>query len=300
MHHLSSLLRHRKLETLVENKTTFACEFAELHLFETHQKAHQVALSFDHPVLASMLEGKKVMHLHEKQSFDFYPGESVMVPARQQMLIDFPQARFNEPTRCFALAIEESKIHQAMQMANETSTWGSDLSIPSLSFHFRHSSDIEDLIKRLVFVFSDDHPNKDMFVDLVLKELFVRIAHLQQHQYHKEENDHQQKSNILRFLVRYIDSNLDKDISVKELSEQVHMSESHLYRIFKSEVGVSPIDFINEKKISKAAHLLRHTKMKVKEVYLQCGFNNPSYFSRLFKKVKKTTPTEFRNVYSSK
>ncbi|MEL7117849.1 MAG: hypothetical protein AAFO07_00355 [Bacteroidota bacterium] len=52
-------LEHRKLQTLVENQTTYGLKEIEMHVFETHQKAEQVLLKFDQPVLASMLRGKK-------------------------------------------------------------------------------------------------------------------------------------------------------------------------------------------------------------------------------------------------
>lgn len=49
----------RRLETLVENKTSYTLQHAEMHVFETHQQAERVLLQFDQPVLATMLVGKK-------------------------------------------------------------------------------------------------------------------------------------------------------------------------------------------------------------------------------------------------
>lgn len=49
----------RRLETLVENQTTYAVNNAEMHIFETHQQADKVLLQFHEPVLASMIEGKR-------------------------------------------------------------------------------------------------------------------------------------------------------------------------------------------------------------------------------------------------
>lgn len=68
-----SFYKNRKLENLVENQTSYTLNNAALHIFETHQQAERVLLQFDQPVLASMLKGKKIMHLREQQSFDFYP-----------------------------------------------------------------------------------------------------------------------------------------------------------------------------------------------------------------------------------
>ena len=58
-HLLSQHKNHRKLTTLVENRTTYNAEYAELNIYETHIAAEQVALKFDFPIIASMLTGKK-------------------------------------------------------------------------------------------------------------------------------------------------------------------------------------------------------------------------------------------------
>ncbi|MGY0426075.1 MAG: AraC family transcriptional regulator N-terminal domain-containing protein, partial [Polaribacter sp.] len=74
----------RRLTKLVENRTTYNSEYAELNIFETHKIAEKVALKFDFPVIASMLTGKKIMYLEEVPSFDFFPGESLIMPANKE------------------------------------------------------------------------------------------------------------------------------------------------------------------------------------------------------------------------
>lgn len=52
-------LNNRRLESLVENQSSFTLDHAAMHIFETHQQAEQVLLQYDQPVLASMIEGKQ-------------------------------------------------------------------------------------------------------------------------------------------------------------------------------------------------------------------------------------------------
>ncbi|MEL6629428.1 MAG: AraC family transcriptional regulator N-terminal domain-containing protein [Bacteroidota bacterium] len=81
-----------------------------MNIFETHQVAERVWLNFDQPVLASMIKGKKVMHLGEKDPFPFLPGESLMLPREEWMNIDFPEANLTNPTQCLAMTISEEKM----------------------------------------------------------------------------------------------------------------------------------------------------------------------------------------------
>ncbi|MEM6724888.1 MAG: helix-turn-helix transcriptional regulator, partial [Bacteroidota bacterium] len=74
----------------------------------------------------------------------------------------------------------------------------------------------------------------------------------------------------------------------------IHMSESNFHRVFKNEMEVSPIEFINNERIKLAASLLKDPNKKIKEVYLECGFNSLSYFIRSFKRRHKLSPKAYQ------
>jgi len=286
----------RKLENLVENQTSYTLESAAMHVFETHKIADKVLLKFDQPVLASMLVGKKVMHLRDHNSFDFLPGESLILPSNETMCIDFPEARHNNPTRCLAMAIAEDKIKEVLQLMNETmpkhndKEWG----ILDYNFHFTNDVGIYKILKRLLFLFTEDHASKDLFVNNMLRELIIRVLQANSKKIYRDETLTMVTDNRLAFVIDYIRNNIRERLSIKLLSNKAYMSESHFYRVFRTELGVSPIDFINNERIKLAASLLQNPTKSIKDVFMESGFESRSYFNRLFKRTNQLTPQEYR------
>ena len=286
----------RKLETLVENQTTYELDNVAMHIFETHERAENILLRFDQPVLASMISGKKIMHLRNKEAFGFHPGESLIMPAREVMCIDFPEARSADPTRCLAMAIEEDRIRQIIEMMNDKMPQSDHVEWSHLNdnFHFTNDQGIYQIIQRLLFLFTENHPSKAFFVDNMLVELIVRILQTNQRQIHVNACSDQVNNNRISAVVNYILTNLDKPLTIEELGAIAHMSTSNLHRVFKNEMGISPVNFVNIERIRKAMELLRDPQISIKEVYLLCGFQNRSYFNRLFRKVSSLSPNEYQ------
>jgi len=287
----------RKLENLVENQTSYTLNNASLHIFETHEQAERILLKFDKPVLASMLKGKKIMHLRDQQSFNFLPGESLILPSDEMMCIDFPEAHFNNPTQCLAMAISEEKISNVLDHMNELMPKVDDgeWSLMDYNFHFTNDVGIYQILQRLLFLFTEDHPSKDLFVDNMLEELIIRILQTNSRKIYTEKSFKLSSDNRLAYIVEYIRKNLHNPLSVKNLSRKACMSESNFYRVFKNELGISPTDFINNERIKLAVSLLQNPNKTIKEIYQECGFESRSYFNRVFKNRKKVAPGDYQS-----
>ncbi|WP_273208766.1 AraC family transcriptional regulator [Runella zeae] len=288
--------QNRRLETLVENRTLHTLNNAELNIFETLQKAAQVMLQFHEPVLASMIRGKKIMHLQNTPSFGFLPGESVILPSNELMCIDFPEATQQNPTQCLALAFNKSKLQQTVDLLNERGVKqnGKEWSLTDYNYHFTNDIAINQILQRLIFIFTENHPSKDIFADMLLQELIIRILQTESKSIYLKKSYTQPNNDRISFVLNFIRENITEDLTIELLSEKAYMSESNFYRTFKHETGASPIDFIIEERLKLAESLLRDPKMSVKEVFMASGFNSFSYFCRIFKKKKSLSPTEFK------
>lgn len=287
---------NRKLENHVENRTVHTLKNAELNIFETHLQASQVYLKFPQPVLASMIKGKKIMHLDGSPAFGFLPGESVILPSNEKMIIDFPEASANNPTQCLALALSEEKLQEAVDLLNNRGTKqnGLEWSVMDYNYHFTNDIAINQILQRLIFIFTENHPSKDIFSDLLIQELVIRILQTETKSMYLKKSLTDANNDRISYIIKFIRENLTEDLSIELLSEKAYMSESNFYRTFKHELGSSPNDFIIEERLKVAESLLRNPRTSVKEAYLASGFNSFSYFCRIFKKKKSLSPTEFK------
>ncbi len=292
-----ALSDQRHLQTLVENKTAYTLNTCELNVFETHAASFLVPLTFNDFVITSMLRGKKVMHLFDREGFDYLPGESVIVPANTTMRIDFPEAGIENPTQCTALAIDGEHIKKTIQYLNENFPKDSGRQSWKLDhhqYHFYNNEEIALLINKLISVCSSSSAGKDVLADLAVKELLFRIMQVQNlnhtHSHYLEEHT----SNPLAFVIAYIKQHLSDTISIEELSSKAYMSKSTFYRAFKRELGLSPIEFILQEKMMMAKKLLINSSEKIASISAETGFQDVNYFIRLFKKMEGVTPKQYR------
>lgn len=92
----------------------------------------------------------------------------------------------------------------------------------------------------------------------------------------------------------YINTNVDKNITISELSKLIFRSESQTVRIFKAAYGTTPYDYLLGQKIERANLFLQNTRLPVKEIAIKLGFCDEHYFSNLYKKRCGITPSDFR------
>lgn len=98
----------------------------------------------------------------------------------------------------------------------------------------------------------------------------------------------------------YIRSNMDKKITLSSLACHVNKSESYLSRIFKASTGMNLIQYTNIVKINHAKELLADPTLSIKEISLSLGFEESSYFNRIFNKICGINPSDYRKEIISK
>lgn len=99
---------------------------------------------------------------------------------------------------------------------------------------------------------------------------------------------------VIDSAVAYIDKNLDKPLSVMDIARAINSSKTVLYDRFHGEFGCTVSEYVNTRRISKAAFLLKNTDLSVEEISQRAGFSGASYFCKIFKRQKGISPSKYR------
>ncbi len=94
--------------------------------------------------------------------------------------------------------------------------------------------------------------------------------------------------------VEYIERHLTESLRLPDLATRFGCSEGHFCRVFRARTGYAPILYILRARIGRALHLLKQTNWPVAEIGRSVGFENPFYFSRVFRKIQGQSPVQYR------
>ncbi len=113
------------------------------------------------------------------------------------------------------------------------------------------------------------------------------------------ENPHSEKlkrnEERIKSMLSYIQKNFGNEIKVKDIAHSATISESECLRCFQATIGVTPIQYVKQYRIQKAAELLIASDRAISDIGVHCGFYDMSYFAKEFRKKYFCTPSEYRS-----
>jgi YesN/AraC family two-component response regulator len=105
----------------------------------------------------------------------------------------------------------------------------------------------------------------------------------------------QPTSTLVKRALAYIHQNYAMPLSRQQIARAIGVSERYLSEIFKQEMGISPWDVLNRFRIQRAQILLKASDASITDIALQVGFDDPSYFGRVFNKHTGLSPKAYRD-----
>ena len=162
---------------------------------------------------------------------------------------------------------------------------------------FRRGSRTASLIEELFDAMEHDVPGRDTrfagLLFLILGSIVSENAYVVTG---KKEARTQQKAERIKRVMRLVRHEYAGEWPLSALAKEAGMSPKHFVKAFSEVTGRTPVDYLNYYRIEIAGELLETTDECVTEIAVRSGFGDPSYFTKVFRRYKKTTPSEYRKA----
>jgi AraC-like DNA-binding protein len=147
-----------------------------------------------------------------------------------------------------------------------------------------------------------NEPGWELMLKTYVMKLIVIFLKATHHQeiLHKDSDfsfDTYDKAIIVNTLISFINENYKKEISLDTISKNIYLSPVYISKVFKEEMGESPINYLIKVRLSKAHEMLLEGKLSIKAVAKNVGYNDAYYFSKLYKKYYNVSPSKSKSIH---
>ncbi|MFW5450194.1 MAG: helix-turn-helix domain-containing protein [Methylophagaceae bacterium] len=299
---LSLNKRRGKRRLLVENKLTFSGPDSELSIYDTYRAASRIGLDAPQLMYCGMVKGKKIMHQgyqDDDQGQLFLPHESYVMPPGGYVEIDFPEANEQQPTTCLTIELPKDRIEMISERMRDLTSLQQikhDWEYQPQIIHTHHTTDTQQLLEKLVSLFTHNHPDKKMMMDLGVSELIIRLLRQQGREVLLSFSRQAPDANGITAVIHYLENNIALPLDIEQLCRCACMSRSKLYIEFKKQLACSPSEYLQQQRLKLAAKMLQNGKTITQACY-DVGFNDLSHFSRRFTQFFNSSPSQYRSKY---
>lgn len=155
-----------------------------------------------------------------------------------------------------------------------------------------------DILLSIVNLYADDESFWELSVNAMLIHFMILLnqIHIYSNNMLPQQSSSKQKEYIQKFnaVFTYIDQNYMEDLDLETVANAAGFSKFHFSRLFRQFTNTSFNEYLNNRRIQAAIALLSSSELPITEIALMSGFSSISTFNRVFRSIKKCTPTEFK------
>ena len=156
------------------------------------------------------------------------------------------------------------------------------------------------LVKKQLFLINEyyetESTHKDLLITSALYHLiYLLVEHLSVEKKDKIELKSEKNKHRITSIINYIDENYQEDLTIELLSEVFHLSEGHLSKLFKENLGMTIKAYISQTRAKEVRQALLASDLPLIDIAIMCGFPNVKSMNKVFKDLYHCTPKQFRH-----
>ena len=158
------------------------------------------------------------------------------------------------------------------------------------------AEEIRKLFLEIEQEFSGKLPEYELMAKVKLMNILVSLIRYFGYTGNNSSDNSKHRCNLNRInkTMDYINTNLSNELRLEELAAIAYMNPSYFSTFFKKYIGLSPLEYVAKKRVSRAVEYLKNTDRNILDIALICGFNNSASFNKVFKKYVGKVPSDFR------
>lgn len=155
------------------------------------------------------------------------------------------------------------------------------------------------LIKKQLFLINEYYETESNHKDLLIYSalyhlIYLLVEHLSIEKKDKIELKSEKNKHRIISIINYIDDNYQEDLTIEQLSEVFHLSEGHLSKLFKENLGMTIKAYISQTRAKEVRNALLTSDLPLIDIAIMCGFPNVKSMNKVFKDLYQCTPSQFR------
>jgi len=269
----------RKLEKL----DGFETDYVRILYYDLPKNYSGKYKSYNYSRFCTILNGYKQVTLNDNRKFNYNKSNFLLLPPNSNVHMDI-----DVNTTALVFELNSELIDTVLNKTQSLNIFNDDLKLTSNFFLGENKFDISKDIEGIFQASISTEVNNQFLIDLYAQKLvFDLIKNKAARNILKDSSSHP-----ISIAIKYINENIHSIINIKQLANELHMSESNFSHLFKKIVGEKPVEYIKNKKLQLSLGYLKTEN--VTEVAYVLGYANISYFIRLFKDKYKVTPKQYQ------
>lgn len=166
--------------------------------------------------------------------------------------------------------------------------------------HFKQpDEEVGMLVKKQLFLINEYYETESIHKDLLITSalfhlIYLLVEHLSIEKKDKVELKSEKNKHRIISIINYIDDNYHEDLTIEQLSEVFHLSEGHLSKLFKENLGMTIKAYISQTRAKEVRNALLTSDLPLIDIAITCGFPNVKSMNKVFKDLYQCTPNQFR------